>query len=394
MATGFGAFGSALATVVTKSVTGKKFRYNLVQRNNYRTLQYALAGRPMADLIRAGSDVRARLLDHATAKAYWYDVASEEHDPQIDENGAWAIAYWCAHMAHTTYREEELAVNSGGWTEGSIDALTLTQEMMSKMQELWTQVFGSLSDTYWCVPDKASMAGTSPTRPICIPAMINAFANGLFQETPGTSGTYWTQVNQVDPLTVPAWVPYIGTYGAGGAGFTANNAANIIPALVQAFLKTKFEPPPMHKDFFDPSDDSELTQGGSAIITSAVGLGNVMGLYSNSQHQWQNYNDPRNSPMYGGVPFVYEAALDTLPIYLNTAGTGLASESAADLTGPRYYGVNFNAMKTYFQANKFLEVLKPFQRGLTTWQQGINTMGMNLCTERNRHFILSPSADN
>jgi hypothetical protein len=394
MATGLAAFVSAANTVTVKSVTDKFFRINLVARQNYRTLQYALAGRPMADLVRAGSDVRARLLDKATARAYFYDSASEEHEPQIDENGAWAIAYWCTHMAHTTYREESLAMNSGGWERGSVAEQTLTQEMMSKMQELWTQLFGSLSDSYWCVPDKASMMGTSPTRPICIPAMINAFANGLFQETPGTSATYWTTVNQVAPADVPAWVPYIGTYGAGGAGFTPNNLANLIPALVQAFLKTEFEPPPLHKNYFNPKDEDQLTPSGGAIVTSALGLGNVMALYVNTQHAWENQNDPRNAPMYGGVPFVYEAALDSLPIYLNTAGTGLAAESAADLTGPRYYGINFNQMKTYYQSGKFLDVLKPMQRGLTTWQQGINTMGTNLCMARNRHFILSPSADN
>lgn len=394
MTVGVGAFGSALNTVTVKSVTPKKFRVNLAQRNNYRTLQFALAGRPMADLLRAGSDVRARLLDKATAKAYWYDVASENHEPQIDENGAYAIAYWCTHMAHTSYKEEPLAINAGGWQPGSVEEQTLTVELWAKMQELWTQCYGSWSDTFWCVPDQASMMGTTPTRPICIPAIVNAFANGLFQETPGTSATYWTSVNQVAPSTVPAWVPYIGTYGAGGAGFTANNAANLIPALVQAFLKTEFEPPPSHKDYFDPPDEAQMMPSGSALITSAVGLGNVMGLYVNSQHKWDNYNDPRNSPMYGGCPFVYEQALDSLPIYLNTAGTGLTTESAADLTGPRYYGINFNYLRTYFHAAKAMQVLEPMRRGLTTWQQGINTMGTVLCTGRNRHFILSPSADN
>lgn len=394
MATGLGAFGSALNTVTVKSVTPKKFRFNLVARPNYQTLKYSLAGRPMADLLRAGSDVRARLLDKATARAYFYDVSSEEHEPQIDENGAYAIAYWCAHMAHTTYKEEPLAVNAGGWQMSSSEEQTLTVELWAKMQEMWTQLYGSWSDAFWCLPDKASMMGTSPTRPICIPAIINAFTNGLFQETPGTSNTYWTTVNQVDPLTVPAWVPYLGTYGAGGAGFTANNLANLIPALVQAFLKTTFDPPPSHQDYFDPKNESMMSPSGGAIVTSALGLGNVSALYSNSQHRWENFNDPRNAPVYGGVPFVYEANLDTLPIYVNAAGTGLASETACDLTGPRYYGINFNYLRTYFHAAKNFQVLEPMRRGLTTWQQGVNTMGTVLCTGRNRHFLLSPSADN
>lgn len=393
MTNGVGAFGSTLNTVTVKSVTPKKFRVNLASLNNYATLDYSMAGRTMMDLLRAGSDVRARLLDKATARAYWYDVSDEEHTPQIDENGAYAKAYWCTHMAHTSYKEEPLAINAGGWQLSSMEEQTLTQELTAKMQELWTQLYNSWSQTFWCLPDKATMMGSAPTRPVCIPAIVNEFANGLFQETPGTSGTYWTTVNEVDPLTVPAWAPYQGTYGAGGNGFTANNLANVIKAISLATKKTAFSPPPTHKEFFDTPDDADIIKSGGVIFADAIGVANIEGLWTNSQHRWENFNDPRNAPRYAGIPFVYEAALDSLPIYKSASNT-LVAQDAADLTGPRYYGINFEYLRSYFHAAKFLQVLEPMRRGLTTWQQGINTMGTVLCTGRNRHFILSPSADN
>lgn len=394
MATGFGAFGSALATVIQHMATPKKFRYNLVARRNYRTLYYLFGGRPMADLIKAGSDVRARLFDNATATAGFYDVATADHEPQIDENGVWAIAYWCAHMAKTSYKEEVLAVNSGGWTEGSVAEETMTQELWSKYQELMTVLYNSWSDAFWAVPDKATMAGSSPTKPHSIPAFLNAFTNSLFQETPGTSSTYWTAVNTVDPTVTTRYVPDLETYGAGGAGFTPNNSANLIPAMAKAFRKTSFEPPPTNKEYFDPEHESTFDSSGGFVACSAEGIGRVETLYQNSQHRWADFNDPSNNPRYSGVQYVYEERLDDAALYLNTATTGLTTELLADLTGPRYYGVNGKYMKMYFHRAKFMEMLDPFREHLTTWTQGINSLGTLLCPDRSKHFLVSPSADN
>lgn len=394
MAQGFGAFGSALATVIQHMTTAPKFRYNLVARKNYRTLWYLLGGRPMSEMVRAGSDVRARLFDNATAKAGFYDMASADHLPQIDENGVWAIAYWCAHMAQTSYKEEVLAVNSGGWTRGDVAEETMTQELTAKFQELMTVLYNSWSAAFWAQPVKADMAGTSPTKPHSIPAFLNAFTNGLFQETPGTSASYWTAVNTVDPTTVTAYVPHIGTYGAGGAGFTPNSAANLIPALSKAVRSCSFEPPPMNKEFFDPKTEATFDQSGAFIACSAEGIGRVETLYQNSQHRWADFNDPANNPRYSGVQFVYEQELDTAVLYTDTAGTGLTTELLADLTGPRYYGVNGKYLKMYFHRAKFMEMLDPFRENLTTWTQGINSLGTLLCPDRSKHFILSPSADN
>jgi hypothetical protein len=266
--------------------------------------------------------------------------------------------------------------------------------LYAKYQELMTVLHNSWSDAFWAVPNKATMAGTSPTRPHSIPAFLNAFTNGLFQETPGTSGTYWTAVNTVDPTATTAYVPHIGTYGAGGAGFTPNNAANLIPALSKAFRKTTFEPPPMNKEYFDPESEATFDQSGGVVFCSSEGLSRVETLYQNSQHRWANFEDPANNPRYRNIQFVYEMKLDDYAGYLDTAGTGLTTELLADLTGPRYYGVNAKYLKMYFHRAKFMEMLDPFRENLTTWTQGINSLGTLLCPDRSKHFILSPSADN
>lgn len=383
----FQGFGSALATVASKVVTKPKFIYNIAALNNYASLWYLLNGRKMSDMLRAGADVRARIKFTSGSKAGWYNVISEEHSPSISQDGTWAIAYWCAHMAQDSYKEEQLLVNSGGTDEGSVAEETYTQELWNMLQSLMTQFHRSMSESLWAIPSITNMSGNDPKQPLSIPAFINEYANGLFKNSAGVA---MTELHGLLPgSTHPAYKPYQGTY----ANFTVASETNLIYALALAMRKTAFKPPPMSAEYFDPEDETDVERSGGVVFASAKGVARAEHLYRSSQHQWHDYMDPAGNPRFKGVQLVHEAQLDTYAGYPDGSGNGTATEDTATLGGPRYIGCNAKYLRTYYHKNRFMKFLEPHREGLTTYTQGVNTLGTVLCPDRSKHFILSPSAD-
>lgn len=398
----FSAFGAALATVASKVVTAKKFVYNAARKANYSSLYYFLAGRKMSEMLRAGSDVRARVKFASSSKAGWYNVSTDDHAPSISQDGTWAIAYWAAHMAQDSWKEEPLLVNSGGTTDGSLAEETWTQEIYNTLQSLMTALYGSLIEGMWAPPNLTNMGGTDPKQPYSLIVYLNEWANSLWASDSGATGAgdAWTTIHGINPATEPRYRPYRATYGASGAGFTAGSIANLIFALSLAQRKTKFAPPPTDQNYFDPKEDTEIEGDKGVIFCSADGLARAEHLYRSSQDRWQDGWDPAGNPRFKNTMFVHEGELDSAAVYPNhtTPGsaTGLVTESntaGTFFTGPRYYGVNCQYAKMYFHKNRFLEFLKPFRESLTGWTQGVNTIGTMLCPDRSPHFLLSPAAD-
>lgn len=390
MASGMNAFASSLQTVASKVLTAKKFIHNIAQYNNYESLYYLLMRRSMREMVRAGSDVRERVAFATSSKASgtdgWYDAANEDHAPSNGQDGSWIIDYWHPHMVHESWKEEELLVNSGGLTEGSLAEETQAQALLQKLQSLQTKLMNSLSDSFWAVPNPTTMEGPNSTRPKSIPVYLNVGTSGLFN--PGSSGTAFTTIHGVDPANAAyaAYRPFQGTY----ANFTVNDAGNPIRTFAKAMRRTAFKPAPIGKEYFVNEDDGDMAGDNGVIFCSEDGVSRVEFLYAASQDRWPSFMDPAGNPRYKNTQLVYESRLDDAPLYpLST--TGLASESGATITGPRYYGVNGRYLKVVFHIARFLEFLDPLRTSLTGWQQGVNSLATVICADRSKHWFVSPS---
>lgn len=388
----FAGFGSALATVASAVMSKPKFIYNIAAQNNYASLWYLLNGRKMSDILRAGADVRVRVKFTASSKQGWYNVPSEDHSPQISQDGNWAIAYWCAHMAQESWKEEQLLVNSGGTGEGAVAEETYTQEMFNLLQSLMTQFHYGMTTSLWAKPNNATMNNTDPTRPCSITSIINEFTNGLFVEDATTT---WTSVHGLAPATYTTWKPYQLSYGAGDTGFTVASKTNLLYALSLAMRKTTLIPPPMSKEYFDPEDETAVDKSGGVVFASAVGVAKAEQLYRSSQDRWADWMDPAGNPRFKNVQLVHEAQLDSYAGYPDGSGYGTVDETSTAATrgGPRFYGVNAKYMKMYYHRNRFMKFLEPFREGATTYTQHVNTMGTLLCPDRSKHFILYPNGN-
>lgn len=380
----FAGFASALAQTASHVTTDKKFVYNIATPVNYATCFYMLLGRRMADILRGGSDVRARVKFSTSSQAGWYNTIAENHNPQIGQDGTWAIAYWCAHMAHESWKEEELLINKGGTGLGDTIEETWTDELWNKYQSLMTALYNDIEASFWRRPNAAKMAGTDPEWPTSIPAYLNVHTNGLFVEDASTT---WTVINGITVASNTRYVPYRGTF----SNYTPATASNFIEAISKAVRKTSFTPPPRDKEYFNPESDDAVDKSGGAVFCSADGIAKAENLYRNSNDRWPDWMDPAGNPRFKGIQLVYVAALDDIAVYPNASGHGQSTEAAATITGPRYYGVNAQYLRMMWHKRRFFEWLDPFRQNLTTWTQGVNSLGTMLCPDRSKLFFLSPS---
>lgn len=391
MVANISAFSAALAGVAAKHVTGPKFIYNIITENNFETLAYMLMGRPMSDLLRAGSQIQARIKAAVSSKSGFYNVPTEDHSPQVGNDGNLAVTRWAAHMSHETWFEEELLINSGGVGAGDVAEETWTQEMFNKLQSLVTATAISIAASMWARPDTTTMGGNDPKAWNSIPYYINQMTNGLFN--PGTNnGSAFTTIDGLDVSSgaLNKHKPLQLQYGGASAhGFTANDPDNLVYFLTRAVRKTTFKGPTWHQEYFDPEDETAIDRSGGFIAGSEVGVSKLEHLYRNSQHRWDDYMDPAGNPRIKKIPVIYESQLDNAQLY-PISTTSVGTETTATVTGPRYYGVNAKRMKMYFHVGRHLKFLEPFRVGLTKWQQGVNTLGAMFCPDRSKHFILYP----
>ena len=389
----FQGFGAAMATTAPHVINPATTIINIPDHNNYETLYYMFLGRSMADILRAGSDVRQRVKFKATSKAGWYNTQTEDHEPQIGNDGSWLIAYWCAHMAQESWKEEELLINAGGVEEGDMAEETWVKEIFNKLQSLHTQLYESFAQSFWALPNFAEMGGNDPLRPYSIPVYLNEMTSGLFNPgSAGVGGTF-TEIHGINPAN-PAYAKYIhyrAQYGTGGTGFTAGNEFNVIRYLSSAIRKTGFKPPPVGREYFDNPEETEIDRSGGFIATDETGVSRLEHLYRNSQSEWANWMDPSGNPVFHRIPIVYEAQLDDAPLYNHAASNTTKAFNACTVTGPRYYGINAKRMVMYWHKNRFLKFLKPFREAATTYTQHVNSMGTMFCPDRSKHFLLSPA---
>lgn len=389
-----GALAGALAETAPHVINPPKMITNIPDYVNFNTLAYMLMGRPMSDVVRAGSDVRKRVKFKASSKAGWYNVINDDHAPQMSNDGTWLISYWCAHMAQESWKEEELLINSGGTTQGSLAEETWVQELYSKIQSLQTQLYTSLSESLWAVPNTLTMDGNDPLQPYSIPVYLNQMTDGLFNPGSAGIGSTFTNIHTINPASAPygKYKPYVAAYGGGSAkGFTAGDPDNLIRFLSKAFRRTDFNPPPSGKEYFDNPEETAIDRSGGFIAASEDGVSRLEHLYRTSQTEFRDWMDPAGTPMFKRRPVVYEAQLDTAQLYpISTTSTG--TEATATLTGPRYYGINAKKMKLYWHKNRFLEFLEPFRESLTMYTQGVNSFATMFCEDRSKHFFLYPQA--
>lgn len=385
-------------------MTGPRDVVNDAQKTNYGTLGYMLRGQGMSDVLQGGATINDYIYLEATRRARSYKP-NQKQSYQNTQTGTTWTAPWRFFITEMVWTDEEIILNAGGAMSREAKFQAYKDLYWRKQQQVYTDQMNYWEEILWAVPDSTEMEnGGGGQEMFSIPTFITendrqGTAGGIrTAEHPLMAGaTTWSgNVAGIDPDSAAAgskWGNTLIEYGTGGAGFTVGNADNVLFNLDRAYHAVDFRPPPMFKEYYENPQAQQ--QPGPFIGCSLDGKTRLMFLYRESKDVWVDMKDPFFNPTYAGSPIVYIAQLDSAALY-DDGSSGLGNEDGANITGPRFYGIQPQYLRPVFHTDRYftdLGVMTDLEQP-TTHVLPINTYA-NLCPRsRVRNFMLTPVASN
>jgi len=392
-------------------LTGPKDVVNDAQKTNYGTLGYMLRGQGMSDVLQGGATINDYVYLQAVRRSRSYKPNEKQTYDNTQTGTTWS-ADWRFFLTDMVWTDEEIILNAGGTMSREAKFQAYKDLYWRKQQQVYTDQMNYWEEILWAVPDSTAMevSGTG-SEMYSIPTFItqndphtagaSAAAASQIVQTGShplmAASTAWSgNVAGIDPDAASSggkWANTLVHYGTGGAGFTTASLENVIHALDIAFHAVDFRPPPMFQEYYENPQAQQ--KPGPFIACSLEGKTKLMFLYRESKDTWVDMKDPFFNPTYAGAPIVYTAQLDTAALY-NLGGTALATEAAATITGPRYYGIQPQYLRPVFHTDRYftsLGVMTDLEQP-TTHVMPINTYAQLCPRSRNRHFMVAPLASN
>jgi hypothetical protein len=260
----------------------------------------------------------------------------------------------------------------------------------------------------WSEPDfdeMESAAGGEYGKWYSIPAFVNEFTSGLYNNGPTTpGGTAWTTIHGIDPTSSTQ----------GQTGFTHQTASytnevtstdelpstgTILGAFEKMWKKVHFEKPPSMGEYF-----SNPAYGSQQIFCSPEGQTAYAMLIRAFQDQYviETRQDPAYpDPAFNFIPVKYVNALTTATLYPNHATLASATDNVAEGTsgdgnvGPRYYWLNSEYLYPCFHEEMFFarQKVREHFNDPDTFVMPVRTWGNFKCTSRKRQGLVSPGQD-
>ena len=322
--------------------------------------------------------------------------------PQKLVHGAAKMRYRETHMAWT----RQVIMHNEGARFGNPDAMfhQFVDHRRHLEQQMWTDYWDFDESHVWSEPDYTEMeaaAGGTEGKFYCIPAFINEYTNGLYNNS-GTAGTAWTTIEGLDPTSSTrgqtSFKHDVVTYSR---EIVSNNhligTSNLIAAMDKAWKKTHFEKPPKAGEYYtDPAYNSQqifTSEAGQLAYTTALRASQDLFVISGRQ-------DPAfTDPSYNFIPVKYVTALQTATLYpAGTAGaiTNNVAESSTETlngVGPRFYFVNSNFLYPVFDKDMFFErgKVREHFNDPDTFVMPVFIWGNLLCPSRKRHCLIRPA---
>jgi hypothetical protein len=344
--------GKAVASSPDKIVNDAQLRnYTLFDKmTSNREKQFCDGGSEIQDFVK---------LDEAgNAESYSSGDAATLRNVQTTTQ---LTAPWKFVRASLTYTEKEVLLNGGdSGTTSEMRFHQFKNLKTSKMQDVYTDILNKLARLIVAEPTVANM--TNGDDPYSIFYSLT---------TDGLAPSGFTTVYGVNPTTKSKWRNQTATY-TDGSEF--DDTAGILAAIDQAMLLTNFQRPANASEYFTNSDLNR-----QAILTNREGLYTIQQIMRAGNDIYRaGPQDPNyGSPVFGGIPFLADEALD--------------DQSSFTSGQPGYLGINANFLKLVFHRDKFLqmsEVFTPHDKPDTRvmyvdcWLQMLNQ-------SRQRHFYVS-----
>jgi hypothetical protein len=384
LASGFGDFllttGPSIYTSPDKFVNG-------LTKNSYLLKRFTKGREGDVDTFQDGDQISDMIFLDANSTFQYVnpDEEAEWVNPQVLSE--WKV-YWRFAQDHMSWTDQELVLNGG--QDGKVRYKNLKR---AKEMRMWTSMLNGMDAGLFAAPNKATMEATSGKTAYSIPAFINAQTNTLFNTvTTAATGGAWTVVQNIDPATKTRWQNQTETYGANGFTVTSGD---VVEAFDSMFYKVRFESPGTKDEYFE---DPRMYRQFIACSKTGINKYKARLRLSNDLLVTPSKQDPAYmKPQYAGIDLVYVAELDTAELYSKAgATTTLGTESAADLSGPRYYWINANYLRPFFHTEYYFKPIREIQpeKQPNAHVVPVQCWWNLVCSSRRHQGIVSPSADN
>lgn len=306
--------------------------------------------------------------------------------PTNTQHSVKGTAYWRRHRWNVTYTDDELEFN------GSDDLTQQWMDLWSLKQALKEQdVNDFMEDRFWAVPYSGLMEGSSSDslEPYSIFAHVNEDASGLFGEN--WTGQTWTTKQGLNPNTAAYgdnMKPQQRTY----SNFTPGNNDSLISAFHNMAKDIYWEMPQLMSTYWESDEMNKMV-----IITDRQGHTTFQNMIQASDGGKDLFmagkQDPSvPDPQYYGIPITWNDSFGAAAVY-DDGSNGLAAQSSAAITGPRFMWLNGNHICPVVKTSSMFNDTPPLRGELRpdTWVI-YTTLKWNLvCTSYKRQGFISPA---
>lgn len=373
----------ARETSATEISHPNKGYLNLVQSPHY-TSAFLIGGKTEKELFNVGHTLAQTVMFETVDASQRFGSGGVKVDftnPQIGTKLTANMSYLYNHIG---WNESEV--------EGNLDlemGMTYIRSqfndiMEGKHQNLYQVMADVFENESWGAANQQKMR-VDGSLPMSIPYYITEETNGLPLQADGSA---MTDVLGESPVTYSNHDNVRATYANLGGKDIAGD--DLIGSLLDARTRADFEPLPMNSEYGIESSIPNV------VFCSNYGLKVLTAAYRHGQDKWA----PNQSLTAHGIPLDGMmirniTALDSAALFAANGGGALVAETAADITGARFWGTSSNSMQVKFQKGKYMNPDAPVNLTIAgvpyEWVQGYKTTNQLWCTSRKKNFIVSPS---
>lgn len=363
---------------------------NIVSRRRYSL--NALLGTEMDKHLHLGHTLRANIYGKKIDQGTWHGGAGFTTQSEGTNTVFKLTSTMAYHYNYIRHNEAEVEDELNPKMGEDYLKMVFGDTLKGKMQNAHQSNCDALEDALWAPADQAAMV-TNGTRPMSIPYLISEAAYLPLQADESSV----TAVYNATEADLPTYDNARYTYAA--LGGNAVTGEDLLGELDQAWLNASFEPIPEHPEF---GPGNKLTH---VVFCSSDGIKKVLGALRNGQTQWGKREMTPYGVRIDNMLFKPISALDTAFLYAGGGGL-LCNEAGVDsagstvggaVTGPRYYGVNIEKTKLFFEQGHFQRMESPVDMTPAgqpyDFHQNIKTKCQLWCPDRRSNFIVSPATD-
>ena len=305
---------------------------------------------------------------------------------------------WSFNRANKMYEDAEILLNENIMANARAGNTEAVVEQFAKVRDLKNSyLYEDLADgpesQLWATPDKfiheKPDITTGTPEPMPIMAIVNEDANGLWGEN--YTGNTWTTKQSIDPTVAEYgdnYKPQQQTY----SNFTANDKTNVLGGFDSISKDISFDQPANMNEYWE---NPALNQ--QVIVTSRWGHSEIQNLYRSGQNLYAvGGQDPSYpDPLYFGIPITWNDSFGA-GVYYDDGSNGIADETTADITGPRFLWLNGNYICPVLHPQRNFEQDAPARDATDrpdTWVIWVTLWTQMMYPSVRRHGIVYPDTD-